>query len=90
MQAVPGQRQLRGCPRLPRSHEWPWREGPIDHYGDLHGERQGRGHSGRAPSVDLVDGARLCDLLRDYGLGVTATPRTVYDVTVQPEFFEGL
>ncbi len=43
-----------------------------------------------APSLDLVDGARLCDLLRDYGLGMAATPRTVYDVTVHSEFFEAL
>lgn len=43
-----------------------------------------------APSVDLVDGIRLCDLLRDYGLGVSSVPRTVYDVTVRPEFFAAL
>ena len=43
-----------------------------------------------APSVDLIDGIRLCDLLREYGLGVTSTARTVYDVTVAPTFFDGL
>ncbi|WP_347060716.1 restriction endonuclease [Blastococcus sp. HT6-30] len=43
-----------------------------------------------APSVDLVDGLRLCDLLQKYGLGVSSVPRTVYDVTVLPEFFESL
>lgn len=40
-----------------------------------------------APPVDLIDGERLCNLLRDYNLGVRATPRTVIDVTVDPSFF---
>ena len=43
-----------------------------------------------APTVDLVDGARLCDLLREKNLGVTSVQREEYDVTVDPAFFEGL
>lgn len=35
-----------------------------------------------APPVELIDGDRLCDLLREYGLGVRVTPRTEEVVTV--------
>ncbi len=38
-----------------------------------------------APPVDLIDGARLCDLLKQYEIGVTT--RMVEDVTVEPDFF---
>ena len=38
-----------------------------------------------APVLDLIDGARLCQLLKDYGLGVTT--RQVLEVTVEPEWF---
>lgn len=40
-----------------------------------------------APPIDLIDGLRLCDLLKDYGLGVVATPRTVFDIRVDSGFF---
>jgi restriction system protein len=40
-----------------------------------------------APPVDLIDGHRLCDLLKEYELGVTTTVRQVEDVSVTPEFF---
>lgn len=43
-----------------------------------------------APSVDLVDGVRLCDLLREFSLGVTSIPRTVYDIHVDQSFFASL
>lgn len=39
-----------------------------------------------APPVDLIDGEHLCDLLKDFGLGVTTTVRTVEDVTVDADF----
>jgi restriction system protein len=41
-----------------------------------------------APPIDLVDGEQLCDLLRDYGLGVQVQQRIEYDATVVPAFFE--
>ncbi len=41
-----------------------------------------------APPIELIDGEQLCDLLRQYGLGVTVTLRTVEDVTVEPRFFD--
>jgi restriction system protein len=41
-----------------------------------------------APPLDLIDGSRLCDLLKDHGLGVTTTQRTVEEVSIDPRFFE--
>ena len=39
-----------------------------------------------APPIDLIDGDRLCDLLREYGLGLEV--ESVERVTVEPEFFQ--
>lgn len=41
-----------------------------------------------APPVDLIDGDELCDLLKEYGLGVKVTERVIEDVTIEPEFFD--
>lgn len=43
-----------------------------------------------APPVDLIDGDRLCELLKEHALGVRTTTRVVEDVTVQADFFAGL
>lgn len=40
-----------------------------------------------APPVELIDGEQLCDLLREYGVGVTVQQRVEEDVTVVAEFF---
>jgi restriction system protein len=40
-----------------------------------------------APPVELIDGERLCDLLKDYGLGVVVKQRIEEDVVVQPDCF---
>lgn len=40
-----------------------------------------------APPVDLIDGDRLCELLKRYDLGVRTETRTVEDVTIDPAFF---
>ena len=40
-----------------------------------------------APPVELVDGDDLCDLLKEFGLGVTVTQRLEEDVLVTPDFF---
>lgn len=40
-----------------------------------------------APPIDLIDGDRLCDLLKRYDLGVRTTTRTVEDVTIDGTFF---
>jgi restriction system protein len=43
-----------------------------------------------APAIDLIDGDRLCDLLRRYELGVTTAVREVQDITVDPTFFSDI
>jgi restriction system protein len=43
-----------------------------------------------APPVDLIDGDELCDLLKQYELGVARTVREVEDVALTPEFFADL
>jgi restriction system protein len=40
-----------------------------------------------APPIDLIDGDRLCELLKRYDLGVRTTIRTVEDVGIDPAFF---
>lgn len=43
-----------------------------------------------APPIDLIDGARLCDLLKEYAIGVTTVERVVEDVKVEPDYFASL
>jgi restriction system protein len=43
-----------------------------------------------APPIDLIDGDRLCDLLKDLSLGVTTTERVVEDVKVEGDYFASL
>ena len=43
-----------------------------------------------APPIDLIDGDRLCELLKEYAIGVTTTPRTVEDVAIETEYFKSL
>lgn len=40
-----------------------------------------------AVPLDLIDGKRLCQLLKEYGLGVSVSTRVVEDVSVLPSFF---
>ncbi len=41
-----------------------------------------------APPVELIDGDRLCDLLKEFRLGVDIRERIAEDVTVNPGFFD--
>lgn len=43
-----------------------------------------------APPIDLIDGERLCDLLREHQLGVETTQRTIEDIHIHAEFFQNL
>lgn len=43
-----------------------------------------------APPIDLIDGTRLCDLLKEYELGVRTATRIVEDVAVDSSFFAEL
>jgi len=40
-----------------------------------------------APPVDLIDGDRLCDLLKDYQMGVRTERREIENVELEPSFF---
>ncbi len=40
-----------------------------------------------APPIDLIDGDRLCELLKRYDLGVWTSIRTVEDVSIDASFF---
>jgi len=41
-----------------------------------------------APPVELIDGDRLCDLLREFRLGIVVRQRVEEDVVVDPGFFD--
>jgi restriction system protein len=43
-----------------------------------------------APPIDLIDGDRLCELLKEYAIGVSTTPRTVEDVKIETDYFKSL
>ncbi len=43
-----------------------------------------------APPLDLIDGARLCELLKEFDMGVTTRIRQVEDVSVDTAFFAGI
>lgn len=43
-----------------------------------------------APPVDLIDGPQLCDLLKQYGIGVETTERIVEDIEIDSDFFHAL
>lgn len=43
-----------------------------------------------APPIDLIDGEALCDLLKQYEMGVDTRPRTVEEIEIEPEFFSEL
>ena len=41
-----------------------------------------------SPPVNLIDGEDLCDLLKEYGLGVEVTARVKEEVEITPHFFD--
>ena len=43
-----------------------------------------------APPVDLIDGDELCDLLREYEIGVRVQVRTVEDIAIDQAFFDDM
>lgn len=43
-----------------------------------------------APPIDLIDGDRLCDLLKEHRLGVRTELRQMEDVAIDQEFFEDI
>lgn len=43
-----------------------------------------------APPIDLIDGDRLCDLLKEYAVGVRVETRVIEDVTIDRGYFESM
>src|SRR5581483_11834960 len=43
-----------------------------------------------APPIDLIDGDRLCELLKEYGIGVRTEIRTVEEVSVEASDFDDI
>lgn len=58
--------------------------------GTFTGEAKAEATRDGAPPVDLIDGLRLCDLLKEYELGVRTETRVVEDVSIEKEFFVDL
>ncbi len=40
-----------------------------------------------APPIDLIEGERLCDLLKEHRLGVRTVVRQIEDVVIESDFF---
>jgi restriction system protein len=36
----------------------------------------------------MIDGEQLCDLLKQYEMGVVTRPRAVEEITLAPDFFQ--
>ncbi|WP_226438431.1 winged helix-turn-helix domain-containing protein [Rhodococcus yananensis] len=58
--------------------------------GSFTDDARAEAHRHGAPPIDLVDGEGLCDLLKEHGLGVRTSVRTVEDVALVPAFFAEL
>jgi restriction system protein len=58
--------------------------------GTFTGEAKAEATRDGAPPIDLIDGQRLCDLLKQYDLGTRTTTRVVEEVTVDQDFFSDL
>ena len=58
--------------------------------GTFTGEAKAEATRDGAPPVDLIDGRRLCDLLKEYELGVRTKTRVVEDVSIEEGFFADL
>ncbi len=43
-----------------------------------------------AQPIELIDGDILCDLLKQFELGVQTVPRMEEDITINPEFFDDI
>jgi restriction system protein len=65
-------------------------KGPLITTGTFTSEAKTEATRNGAPPVDLIDGERLCDLLKDYEIGVRTAIRQVEDVSVDASFFDDL
>jgi restriction system protein len=65
-------------------------KGPLITTGTFTSEAKKEATRDGAPPIDLIDGERLCELLKEHGLGVRTTIRQVEEVEVNADFFATL
>lgn len=58
--------------------------------GTFTSEAQAEANRDGAPPIDLIDGDKVCELLKEYSIGVTTTERVVEDVKIHTEYFASL
>lgn len=58
--------------------------------GTFTGDARAESKRDGAPPIDLVDGDRLCELLKEHGLGVQSTTRVIEDVEIRHDYFQSL
>lgn len=58
--------------------------------GTFTSEAKKRSHTRRSSPIDLIDGERLCELLKEHQLGVRTTIREVEEIDVNVTFFATL
>jgi len=90
VQAIQRQRGCRRRSRLQGSRERTRRQRAAHHHRQPYADAKQEATRDGAPPVDLIDGERLCDLLREYEPGVRRTIRQIGDVDVVPEFLADL
>jgi restriction system protein len=66
-----------------------WKEGLLSTLQNISPD-QGESTRDGAPPVDLIDGDQLCDLLKQYELGVHCSARQIEEVAVDSGFFAEL
>ncbi len=87
VQAPPGQRRRGSGPRLPRRNGSTRDKGLLITTGTFTADAKKEATRDGALPIDLIDGDRLCELLRRYDLGVRTTTWTVEDASIDGAFF---
>ena len=85
MQALDGQRRIERDPRLPRGVQGRADKGLFITTGTFTQQASEEATRDGAIAIDLIDGERLCDLLKEYQLGVRT--ELVERVTLTPSWF---
>ena len=76
------------CAGLSRCDGRPRRQGVFITTGTFTREAEREATRSGAPPIDLIDGDKLCDLLKEHGLGVGT--RSIEEVTIDRDWLETL
>jgi restriction system protein len=87
VQAVPGQCGRGRGPRLQWCDGARGGKGLLITTGTFTADAKKEATRDGAPPVDLIDGDRLCELLKRYDLGVRTAIRTIEDVSIDVALF---